>query len=40
MKYSRGVDLCKNVGGSKHRHRKQRRYFWYIIGVKINVDSC
>ena len=25
---------------SKHRHRKQRRYFCYIIEVRINVDSC
>ena len=37
MHSSRGIDLCKNVGGSK-LHSPLVKF--YIIGVKINVDSC
>ena len=48
----RGVDLCKNVGGSKLQSAGEMKILNsavtkqclfnkpYIIGVKINVDSC
>ena len=39
----RGVDLCKIWVGPNSTvwgHMKQRRYFCYITGVKIHVDSC
>ena len=44
----RGVDLCKNVGAGEmkiinsavRKQFLQRRYFCFIIGVRINVNSC
>ena len=37
---SAGEMQILNSAVTKHRHRKKRRYFCYVIGDRINVDSC